>query len=35
MDGGKIAEEGTYDELVKRNGLFTDLVRRQMLEEKI
>ncbi|MBO4424665.1 MAG: ATP-binding cassette domain-containing protein, partial [Spirochaetales bacterium] len=35
LDGGRIAEEGTYDELVKKNGIFTDLVRRQMLEEEI
>ena len=22
VDGGRIAEEGTYDELIARNGLF-------------
>ena len=32
VDGGTIAEEGTYDELIARNGLFADLVRRQRLE---
>ena len=32
LDGGRIAEEGTYDELLVRDGLFTELVRHQMLE---
>lgn len=30
MDRGAVAEEGTYDELMKEDGLFADLVRRQM-----
>ena len=34
MDGGKIAEEGTYDELIRKNGLFAELVSRQQLEEQ-
>lgn len=29
LDGGRIAEEGTYDELAGANGLFAELVRRQ------
>lgn len=29
LDGGKIIEDGTYDELIKLNGNFTELVRRQ------
>ncbi|MBQ9486661.1 MAG: NHLP bacteriocin export ABC transporter permease/ATPase subunit, partial [Selenomonadaceae bacterium] len=29
MDGGKIAESGTFDELVKAGGLFSTLVKRQ------
>ena len=33
VDGGRIAEEGTYDELVAQKGLFADLVERQRLEE--
>ena len=33
VDGGKIAEEGTYDELLGKGGLFADLVKRQHLEE--
>ena len=32
IDGGHIAEEGTYDELLAKGGLFTELVKRQMLE---
>ena len=31
VDGGRIAQDGTYDELVKRPGLFRDLVRGQGL----
>jgi ABC-type bacteriocin/lantibiotic exporter with double-glycine peptidase domain len=32
VSDGHIAEEGTYDELIERDGLFADLVRRQRLE---
>ena len=32
VDGGKIAEEGTYDELVEAGGLFAELVERQRLD---
>jgi polar amino acid transport system ATP-binding protein len=32
VDGGRIAEEGTYDELLAKDGLFTDLVKRQMID---
>ena len=31
IDGGRIAEDGTYDELIARNGLFAELVSRQQL----
>jgi ABC-type bacteriocin/lantibiotic exporter with double-glycine peptidase domain len=31
LDGGKIAEDGTYDELIAKNGAFADLVRRQQI----
>ena len=31
IDGGKIAEDGTYDELIEKNGLFAELVARQRL----
>lgn len=32
LDDGRIAEEGTYEELLAQGGLFADLVRRQMLD---
>ncbi len=32
LDGGKILEEGTYDELIARNGFFAELVERQRLD---
>lgn len=32
LENGKIAEEGTYDELLKKNGLFAALVERQRLD---
>ncbi len=32
LDKGKIAEDGTYDELIKKNGLFAELVARQKTE---
>ena len=31
MDKGKIAEDGSYDELIAKNGLFAELVERQGL----
>lgn len=34
VDDGHIAEEGTYDELVARDGLFAHLVARQRLESE-
>ncbi|MBR6399865.1 MAG: NHLP bacteriocin export ABC transporter permease/ATPase subunit [Firmicutes bacterium] len=33
LDGGKIAEEGKYDELLERGGIFAELVKRQRLEK--
>ena len=33
MDHGTIAEEGTYEELIEKDGLFAELVRRQRLEQ--
>ena len=32
LDGGKIVEEGTYEELIQAGGLFADLVERQRLD---
>lgn len=32
LDGGKIIEDGTYDELIAQNGLFAQLVERQRLD---
>lgn len=32
VDGGRIAEEGTYEELIAKDGLFAELVARQRLE---
>ena len=34
LDQGKIIEDGTYDELIEKNGFFADLVSRQQLEEE-
>jgi ABC-type bacteriocin/lantibiotic exporter with double-glycine peptidase domain len=34
IDGGKIIEQGTYDQLMAKNGAFADLVRRQQLESE-
>lgn len=32
LEGGRIAEEGTYEELIAKNGLFAKLVERQRLD---
>lgn len=32
LDGGKIIEDGTYDELIAQNGYFAELVERQKLD---
>ena len=34
MENGRIAEEGTYDELMMRNGVFAKLVSKQLLQTK-
>lgn len=34
VDGGTIAEEGTYEELIAKNGLFAELVERQRLDKE-
>ena len=33
--GGTIAEEGGYDELIEKGGLFADLVARQRIDEEV
>ena len=35
LDGGKIIEDGTYEELIAKNGFFKDLVNRQRLGQDI
>ena len=32
LDGGKIIEDGTYDELIEQSGFFAELVERQQLD---
>ena len=33
LDGGKIVEDGTYDELLAKKGYFYELVERQRLDK--
>ena len=35
VDDGRIAEEGTYEELIAKNGLFAELVERPQLDAKV
>ena len=32
LDGGRIVEDGTYEELIEKNGFFAELVERQRLD---
>ncbi len=33
LDGGKIVEDGNYEELMKNDGFFADLVKRQQVDQ--
>jgi ATP-binding cassette subfamily B multidrug efflux pump len=35
LDGGRIVERGTHEELVTRNGLYAGMYRKQLLEEEL
>lgn len=35
LDGGRIVESGTHEELLQRRGLYTDMARRQALSDEL
>ncbi len=35
LHGGRIVEIGTHDELIAKNGYYTDLYNKQLLEEEL
>ena len=34
LDGGKIIEDGTYEQLIANGGYFAELVERQRIDDK-
>ena len=35
LDAGRIAEEGTHDELLRQKGIYYDLYQKQLIEEEL
>jgi ATP-binding cassette subfamily B multidrug efflux pump len=35
LDGGAIVERGTHEQLIRRDGLYAELHRKQLLEEEL
>jgi ATP-binding cassette subfamily B protein len=35
LNEGRIVEQGSHDELIRHNGLYAELHRKQLLEEEL